>query len=130
MRRITDCEGDRDLDFLGLLGEVQALIGERVTIEAAGGGRPIALEVRGTLVHLSDMQLTFGRSVEGPAVLVLGVEESDARLWLREAEITSARAFDIETTEGVRPARHIQIALRGEVELIVGVDALAECLEG
>ena len=129
MKLISDRDDDRDLDFVGLLGELQALIGERVTMEAAGRGQPIALEVRGTLAHLSDLQLTFGRPVDGPAVLALGLEESSACLWLREAEISSARAFDIEATDGLGASRHLQIVLRGGVELLVGMDPLAELVE-
>lgn len=126
----TERHGDRDLDFFGLLGELHALIGERVTVEAAGRGQPVALEARGTLAHLSDLQLTFGRPINGPAVLVLGLEEANVCLWLREKELMSARAFDIEGPDGLGPARHLQIVLRGGVELLVGLDVLDASLEG
>ena len=93
--------------FAGLLGELQGLIGERVTIEVAGAGHPIALEARGTLAHLCDFQLAFGHPLDGASVVAFWLKESGAWFSLRKVEIVSARAYTVDATDGLGPARHV-----------------------
>lgn len=119
----------RDLNFAELLGELQGLIGERVTVEVAGAGHPVALEARGTLVHLLDFQLAFGRSLDEPSVLSFSLAESEAWFSLREAEVLSASAYTVDAIDGLGPARHVRILARGGLELIVGVDRLVELFD-
>jgi hypothetical protein len=121
---------DRELDFTALLSELQGLMGERVTVEAAPGGHPVVLTARGTLTHTSDFQLVFGRPLDAPSVLCFTLDHSGAWFSVREAEVVSARAFTIDAIDGFGAARHVQILMRGGLELIVGVDRLAELFDG
>lgn len=127
MAWMPDC--DRDLGFAGLLGELQGLLGERVTVEVAGAGHPIALEARGTLAHLLDFQLTFGRPLDGASVVTFWLKESGACFSLREVEVVSAHAYTVDAADGLGPARHVQIAMRGGLELTVGADRLVSLFE-
>lgn len=117
-------ECDRDLVFAGLLGELQGLLDKRVTVEVAGAGYPVSVEARGTLAHLCDFQLAFGRPLNGASVVAFWLKESGAWFSLREIEIVSARAYTVDAADGLGPARHVQILMRGGLELTVGADRL------
>jgi hypothetical protein len=127
MGAMPDC--DRDLAFVGLLGELQGLLGERVTVVVAGAGHPIALEASGTLAHLCDFQLTFGRPLDGPSVVAFRLKELGVWFSLREAEVVSARAYTLDPADELGPARCVQILMRGGLELTVGADHLVSLSE-
>jgi hypothetical protein len=127
MEPTPDCV--RDLAFAALLAETQGLVGERVTVEVAAVGHPIAMEVRGTLAHLCDFQLAFGRPLDAPSIVALCLKETGAWFSLREAEIVSARAYTVDADDGLGPARHIEILMRGGLELTVGIDRLAQLID-
>lgn len=97
----------RELDFAGLLSELAALMGQRVRIESAVGGRlPFHFSL-GTLAGSLDGLDDSARPIQ----LVLYLEGYEAGFTLREADVERAEGYTLELDEGSH--RTVEVELRG-----------------
>lgn len=112
----TDC--DRELDFIGVLAELQGLLGERVTVEAASRSARPYLQAYGVLCGALDLELAGSRSLDPPARLAFCLEGAEAHFVVREDEIRAACAYTVKPPDGPS-SRTVEIGLPGGARLIV-----------
>lgn len=108
------------LDFAGALAELQAFIGERVSVESAPAGAGAFHESRGVLGPAIDLQISSGWPLDRPARVAFFLDEGRAQFVVREAGFLGALAYTVELAEG--PSRTLQMHYAGGAVLIVRED--------
>lgn len=117
---MTDDHDDRTLDLAGVLAELQALIGKRVSVESASEATNAFHESGGVLGRSIDLQIATGSPLEKPAWIAFHLDDTDAHFVVREARLRSAVAYTVEFAEG--PSRTVQLHFDGGGVLIVRED--------
>jgi hypothetical protein len=117
---MTDHSDERMLDFAGVLAELQALVGARVSIESAAEGTNAYHESRGVLGRSIDLQIVSGWALDRPARVAFHLEGTDSQFVVREAGLRGALAYTVDLHEG--PSRAIQMHFAGGGVLIVRED--------
>ncbi|MQA74176.1 MAG: hypothetical protein GEU88_07540 [Solirubrobacterales bacterium] len=110
-------EDEGTLDFAGALGELQGLIGRRVSVESGPEGAGPFHESRGVLERSMDLQITSGWPLDRPARVAFFLAHADAQFVVRESGFLIALAYTLELPEG--PSRTVQLHYVGGAVLIV-----------
>lgn len=121
---MTDSPEERMLDFAGVLAELQALVGERVSIESGSEGAHPVHESRGVLGRSIDLQIAVGWPLDQPARVAFYLDETDSHFIVRESGLRAALAYMVELPEG--PSRAVQMHFAGGAVLIVREDPADE----
>ena len=108
---------ERMLDFAGVLAELHALVGERVSIESGCEGAHPFHESRGVLGRSIDLQIAVGWPLDEPARVAFYLDETDSHFIVREWRLAAAVAYTVELPEG--PCRTVQMHFSGGGVLIV-----------
>jgi hypothetical protein len=108
---------DRQLDFAGALAELQALVGERVSVESAAEEAHAFHRSHGVLGRSIDLQIAGGWPLDRPARVWFSLEDTDADFVVRQAGLVAAVAYEVDLAEG--PSRTVQIHYEGGAVLIV-----------
>lgn len=118
---MIDDDDERRLDFAGVLAELQALVGERVSVESGSAGAHTFHESRGVLGRSIDLQIAVGWSLGEPARVAFYLDASDTNFMLRESSLRAAYGYTLELPEGA--SRTVEMHFAGGGVLIVREDA-------
>lgn len=113
---MTD-EGERTLDFGGVLAELQAFVGKRVSVESGPEGAGAFHESRGVLGRSIDLQIASGWPLDRPARVAFFLDDADAQFVVRESGFLVGLAYTVELAEG--PSATVQMHFLGGGVLIV-----------
>jgi len=113
-------DDERTLDFAGVLAELHALVGERVSVESACVGANPFHESRGILGRSVDLQISSGWPLDRPARVSFFVDGTDAHFVVRESGFLTALAYTVDLPGG--PSRTVQMHFAGGGVLIVRED--------
>lgn len=113
---LTD-ESERTLDFAGALGELQAFVGRRVSVESGPERAGAFHESRGILGRSIDLQIDSGWPLDRPARVAFSLDDADAQFVLREVGFLIALAYTVDLSDG--PSRTVQMHYDGGAVLIV-----------
>jgi hypothetical protein len=110
-------DDERELDFAGVLAELQALVGTSVTVESAPEEAQAFHRSRGVLGRSIDLQIAGCWPLDRPARVWFCLEDSDADFVVREAGLRGAVAYEVALAEGL--SRTVQMHYDGGAVLIV-----------
>lgn len=110
-------ESERMLDFADALGELQVLVGERVTVESAPAGAGPFHESRGVLGRSIDLQVLCGWPPDSPARVTFFLDDTDALFVVRERGFVAGLAYTLALADG--RSRTVQMRYAGGAVLIV-----------
>lgn len=113
---MTD-EDERTVDFAGALAELQAFVGNRVSVESGPEGAGAFHESRGILGRSIDLQIESGLPLDRPARVAFFLDDADAQFVVREAGFVIALAYTVDLSDG--PSRAVQMHYAGGAVLIV-----------
>lgn len=117
---MADEHSERRLDFPGLLAELQALVGEGVSIESGCElAHPFHVS-RGVLGRSIDLQIAVGWPLDKPAWVSFYLADADAHIVIREAQLRAAFSYTVQLPEG--HSRTVQMHFAGGGVLIVRED--------
>ena len=105
------------LNFGGVLAELHAMVGERVSIESAPEVGYLVHQCCGRLGRSIDLQICCGAPLDRPARVWFVLDDADAYFVVSEAGLSAAMAYDVELPEG--RSRTVQMHYVGGAVLIV-----------